>query len=81
VKLSPAGRPRIVSSLNRSDALFNFIKPETTVCEERLPLSAGWRNDQRMTDQAEQVSTTCLVDTKQQPGLTKRRRKRPVFPG
>jgi transposase len=36
-------------------------------------LSADWRDDQRMADQAEQVSTTGLVDTKQQPGLTKRR--------
>ena len=41
--------------------------------EERLPLSADWRNDQRMVDQAEQVSTIGLVDTKQQPGATKRR--------
>jgi transposase-like protein len=41
--------------------------------EERLPLSADWRNDQRMADQTEQVSTSGLVDTKQQPGPTKRR--------
>src|SRR5260370_36646394 len=41
--------------------------------KERLPLSAGWRNNQRMTDQAEQVSATGLADTKQRPGLTKRR--------
>ena len=34
-------------------------------------MSADWRNDQRMADQAEQVSTTGLVDTKQQPGLTR----------
>jgi hypothetical protein len=38
-----------------------------------VPLSRDWRNDQRMADQAEQVSTTGLVDTKQQPGPTKRR--------
>jgi hypothetical protein len=31
------------------------------------------KHDQRMADQAEQVSTTGLVDTKQQPGPTKRR--------
>ena len=36
-------------------------------------MSADWRNDQRMADQAEQVSTSGLVDTKQQPGATKRR--------
>src|SRR5260370_41146662 len=41
--------------------------------KERLPLSAGWRNNQRMTDQAEQVSATGLVDTKQRPGLKNRR--------
>jgi transposase len=34
---------------------------------------ADWRNDRRMADQAEQVSTTGLVDTKQQPSPTKRR--------
>ena len=28
-------------------------------------MSAGWRNDQCMTDEAEQVSTNGLVDTKQ----------------
>jgi transposase len=33
--------------------------------EERLPLNADWRNDRRMAEQAEQVSTTGLVDTKQ----------------
>ena len=38
-----------------------------------MPPSADWRNDQRMVDQAEQVSTTGLVDAKQQPGATKRR--------
>jgi transposase len=32
-----------------------------------------WRNHQGMADQAEQVSTNGLVDTKQQPGATKRR--------
>src|ERR1700686_840820 len=37
-------------------------------------MSADWRNDQRMADQTEQVSTTGLVDTKQQPGPTKRRK-------
>ena len=36
-------------------------------------MSADWRNDQRMADQAEQVSTTGLVDTKQLPGATRRR--------
>ena len=36
-------------------------------------MSADWRNDQRMTDQAEQVSTTGLVDTKQQPSAARRR--------
>src|SRR5260370_34317028 len=41
--------------------------------KERLPITTGWRNNQRMTDQAEQVSDTGLVDTKQRPGLTKRR--------
>jgi hypothetical protein len=35
------------------------------VGEERLPLSGDWRNDRRMPDQAEQVSTNGLVDTKQ----------------
>jgi hypothetical protein len=37
-----------------------------------LPLSADWRNDRRMADHAEQVSTSSLVDTKQ-AGATKRR--------
>src|SRR5262249_14840250 len=41
--------------------------------EERLPVSADWRNDHRMADQAEQVSTTGLVDTKQQPSAARRR--------
>src|SRR5258707_2740265 len=36
-------------------------------------MSADWRNDHRMTKQAEQVSTTGSADTKQQPGPTKRR--------
>src|SRR6202008_4870759 len=36
-------------------------------------LSLDWGNHQRMVDQAEQVSTTGLVDTKQQPSPTKRR--------
>jgi transposase len=39
----------------------------------RLPLSRDWRNHQRMADQAEQVSTSGLVDTKQQPSPRKRR--------
>jgi hypothetical protein len=37
-----------------------------------MPLSADWRNDQRMADQAEQVSTSGLADTKQ-PGATRHR--------
>jgi hypothetical protein len=36
-------------------------------------VSADWRNDQRMADQAEQVSPTGLVDTKQQPSAARRR--------
>ena len=36
-------------------------------------MSADWRNDERMADQAEQMSTTGLVDTKQQPSAAKRR--------
>jgi hypothetical protein len=32
--------------------------------EERLPLNADWRNDRRMAEQAEQVSTDGLVDAK-----------------
>ena len=36
-------------------------------------MSADWRNDQRMAERSEQVSTSGLVDTKQQPGATKRR--------
>jgi transposase len=36
-------------------------------------VSADWRNDERMADQAEQMSTTGLVDTKQQPSAAKRR--------
>src|ERR1700756_3748468 len=40
---------------------------------ERLPLSRDWRNQPRMAGQTEQVSTTGVVDTKQQPIPTKRR--------
>ena len=36
-------------------------------------MSASWRNDGRMTDEAEQMFTTGLVDTKPQLGPTKRR--------
>ena len=41
--------------------------------EERLSLGGDRRKDQRMAEGSEQVSTSGLVDTKQQPGATKRR--------
>ena len=47
--------------------------PHSFSVRSPLPLSADWRNDQRMAEQAEEVSTTGLVDTRQQPGATKRR--------
>ena len=36
-------------------------------------MRTDWRNDRRMAEQAEQVSTTGLVDTEQQPSAAKRR--------
>jgi hypothetical protein len=42
---------------------FNFAAILYALGEERLPLSRDWGNDEGMADQAEQVSTTGVVDT------------------